>query len=113
MTDTTDYSPDHLTDSACRARELAAVIGREEVAAHAQLSAMLDSLEKARAAITDVRGTLRALYARPTASPEVETFLAVEADDQDIVAHLADAARSLRAAHAIVRAHRDTLTYRM
>ncbi|OYD61037.1 hypothetical protein [Rhodococcus sp. OK302] len=66
-----------------------------------------------RAAITDVRGTLRALYAGPTASPEVETFLAVEAEDQDIVAHLADAARSLRAAHAIVCAHRDNLTHRM
>lgn len=96
-------------DSAPPAGASADVIGREETAAHEQLSAMLDSLLKAQGAIADARGTLRALYAGPTASPEVESFLAAEAEDQDIVAHLADAARSLRATHAIVQAHRDNV----
>lgn len=87
-----------------------AVIGHEETAAHAQLSAMIDALFKAQAAIAEARATLRAMYAGPTASPEVESFLAAEAEDQDIVAHLADAARSLRATHAIVQAHRESFT---
>lgn len=105
--------PAHQTvraDSAPPAGASADVIGREETAAYAQLSAMIDALLKAQAAITDARETLRAMYAGPTASPEVESFLAAEAEDHDIVAHLADAARSLRATHAIVQAHRESFT---
>jgi hypothetical protein len=92
-------------------RRLSSANGHENVAACEQLSSMLDSVEKARAAIGDARAVLRALYDGPTSSPDVETFLAVEADDQDIVAHLAAAERSLRATRSIVRSHRHDLTH--
>lgn len=86
------------------------VIGHAETAAPAQLSAMVAALLKAQTAIADARATLRTMYAGPTASPEIESFLEAEAEDQDIVAHPADAARSLRATHAIVQAHRESFT---
>lgn len=93
-------------------RRVAVVTDHENVAACEQLSSMLDSVEKARAAIGDARAVLRALYGGPISSPHIERFLAVEADDQDIVAHLAAAERSLRATRSIVRSHRhDLLTH--
>lgn len=99
-------SIDMSTSGAC-----SVATDHENVAACEQLSSMLDSVEKARAAIRDARAVLRALYDGPISSPDVETFLAVEADDQDIVAHLATAERSLRAVRSIVRSHRHDLAH--
>ncbi|WCT05903.1 hypothetical protein [Rhodococcus qingshengii] len=91
-------------------RRVSAAPDHEDVAACEQLSSVLDSLEKACAEISDSRAVLRALYDGPTSSPDVEKFLAVEAEDQDIVAHLAAAERSLRATRSIVRTYlRDKL----
>ncbi|KSU66281.1 MULTISPECIES: hypothetical protein [Rhodococcus] len=92
-------------------RRVSAAVDQEDVAACEQLSSMLDSLEKARAEIGDARAVLRALYDGPTSSRDVENFLAVEAEDQDIVAHLAAAERSLRATRSIVRSHLNDLTH--
>ncbi|MCS4255981.1 hypothetical protein M2405_004284 [Rhodococcus erythropolis] len=94
-------------------RRVSVATDHENTAACEQLSSMLDCVEKARAAIGDARAVLRALYGGPTSSPDVERFLAVEADDQDIVAHLAAAERSLRATRSIVRAHRNEIGHRI
>ncbi|WCT06168.1 hypothetical protein [Rhodococcus qingshengii] len=103
MTEPVERRGSRRADSAYSEQDLAEAIEREEIAAHAQLSALLDSLATAQAAIADARGILRALYAGPTASHEVESFLAPEAEDQDIVAHLADSARRMRSCRRIAR----------
>lgn len=91
-------------------RRMSVATDHEDVAACEQLSSMLDSLEKARAEISGARAALRTLYGGPISSRDVENFLAVEAEDQDIVAHLAAAERSLRATRSIVRSHLNDIT---
>ncbi|MFB9781445.1 MULTISPECIES: hypothetical protein [Rhodococcus] len=67
------------------------------------LRAMLAALDDALAAIADAREELRGVYTAPRTYPEeLELFLAAEADNQDITTHLADAARDIRAALAIL-----------
>lgn len=75
----------------------------EESPEHSKLAEMLDALDIAQFGVTDAREALRTLYKSSTTTASVERFLAVEAVDQDIVTHLAAAARSLRAAQALVR----------
>lgn len=75
-----------------------------------KLRAMLAALDDSLAGISDAREALRDLYSGPTASDEVETFLAGEASNQDITTHLDAAARSLRAALAVIRSQKQLTT---
>ncbi|MDV6271666.1 hypothetical protein [Rhodococcus globerulus] len=94
----------------CVDHELAAELFGDSPAADRKLRAMLGALEHSLVDIGDAREVLRSLYAGPTCPDYIETFLADEADTQDITTHLADAGRSLRAALAILRTQSTALT---
>lgn len=94
----------------CVDHELAAELLGDSQAAKRKLRSMFGALEHALVDIGDARELLRSLYAGPTCPDYIETFLADEADTQDITTHLADASRSLRATLAILRTHSTALT---
>lgn len=96
-------TPDPDPDRAYVDRELAAELLGDSEAADEKLNTMVDALNHSLAGISDAREVLRSLYAGPTCPDYIETFLSDEADSQDVTAHLANAARSLRAALAILR----------
>ncbi|MDV6278375.1 hypothetical protein R3Q06_33640 [Rhodococcus erythropolis] len=79
-----------------------------------KLRAMLAALDDSLAGISDAREALRGLYSGPAASDAVETVLAGEAATEDIATHiathLADAARRLRAALAVLRSQQQLTT---
>ena len=78
-----------------------------------KLRSMLAALDDSLAGISDAREALRGLYSGPAASDAVATFLAGEAATEDITTHLADAARSLRAALAVIRSQQQLTTPRL
>jgi len=87
--------------------------GADVDAVEKKLRAMLAALDDSLAGISDAREALRGLYSGPAASDAVETFLAGEAATEDITTHLADAARSLRAALAVIRSQQQLTTPRL
>ncbi|MDE8647588.1 hypothetical protein PXH69_21675 [Rhodococcus qingshengii] len=70
-------------------------------AALTNIGAMLDALDIAQFGVSDAVEALRLAYDGAAATAQLKTFLATEAENQDIVNHLADAARSIRAARAL------------
>lgn len=87
--------------------------GADVDAVEKKLRAMLAALDDSLTGIADAREALRDLYSGPAASDAVETFLAGEAATEDITTHLADAARSLRAALAVIRSQQQLTTPRL
>lgn len=103
-------TPDPDPDRDYVDRELAAELLGHSQAADEKLHTMLEALNHSLADISNTREVLRSLYAGPTCPDYIETFLADEVDSQDVTTHLANAARSLRAALAILRTHSAALT---
>lgn len=87
--------------------------GADVDAVEKKLRAMLAALDDSLTGIADAREALRDLYSGPAASDAVETFIAGEAATEDITTHLADAARSLRAALAVIRSQQQLTTPRL
>ena len=87
-------------------RALDAELGESSAAVDRKLRTMLAAIDDSLAGISDAREELRTLYGLPDVSA-VTGVLADEIYDQDITAHLEDAARNLRAAAAILRSHRQ------
>ncbi|MHD0301072.1 hypothetical protein [Rhodococcus erythropolis] len=102
MTDAFAFTPDaDFVD-----RVLDAELGESSAAVDRKLRTMLAAIDDSLAGISDAREELRSLYSLPDVSA-VTGVLADEIYDQDITAHLEDAARNLRAAAAILRSHRQ------
>ena len=87
-------------------RALDAELRRDSESVDRKLRTMLAALDDSLAGISDAREELRTLYSLPDVSA-VTGVLADEIYDQDITAHLEDAARNLRAAAAILRSHQQ------
>ncbi|WP_182262072.1 hypothetical protein [Rhodococcus sp. UFZ-B548] len=107
MTEAFTFTPDaDFVDRALDAelRESSAAVDRK-------LRTMLAALDDSLAGISDAREELRNLYAAPDTSETAEGIVP-QAYDQDIATYLADAARNLRAAAAILRSHRQLTTPR-
>ena len=110
MTDAFTFTP----DAGFIERELDAELNRDSrdrEAAERAIRTMLIALDGSLAGISDAREELRPLYADSDVSA-LTGVLEDEICDQDIAAHLEDAARNLRAAAAILRGylHRDAPT---
>ncbi|MDV6278395.1 hypothetical protein R3Q06_33765 [Rhodococcus erythropolis] len=75
-----------------------------------KLRVMLAALGDSLAGISDAREALRGLYSGPAASDAAEMFPTGEVTTEDIATHLADAARRLRAALAVLRSQQQLTT---
>ncbi|MCT6735313.1 hypothetical protein [Rhodococcus qingshengii] len=91
----TTAKPIHLRPVSDEARD------PEDKQALVNLGGMLDALDMAQFSVLDAVEALKQAYKGAATTKRVEKFLADEAAHQDIVNHLADAARSIRAARAL------------
>lgn len=107
MTDAFAFTP----DADFIERELDTALRSDDEAIARAIRTMLAALDDSLAGISDAREELRPLYADSDVSA-LTGVLEDEIYDQDIATHLEDAARSLRAAAAILRGYlrRDTPT---